>query len=351
MSLRIASENDFLTLVDRYFDLTTSHQLSLRGDDCAELAVPETICISSDLFLEDVHFRTSYFSFYEIGYKALAVNLSDLSAAGAVPLGFNMNLILPVTTSRSAVEQLLRGMSEIASEYSLPLTGGDLSRGQKLGLCITIWGKQGGQKFLRRGGCRSGDTLFLAADSPSLPLGLARAGLYSLEKLGREEAISVVPSACKRHLMPAPLVRAGIAVAKLAPETALMDLSDGLARDLPRLLGHSHAKQGLNKRNSLCEKNPSTCILGAEIMLAESSLHNELQNWCTRFGLNPIEQAVLGGEDYLLLGSTNDPEQLKAVEAEAEGIYCFVIGKVNESGGLIVNGNEFFQSGFDHFSA
>ncbi len=346
---RITSENDFLVLVDRCFDLTTPHQLSLRGDDCAELAMPEAICLSSDLFLEDVHFRTAYFSFYEIGHKALAVNLSDLAAAGAVPLGFNMNLILPAPTPRSAVEQLLRGMSELAAAHNLPLTGGDLSQGQKLGLCISIWGKQAGRKFLRRGGCRPGDTLFIAADSRPLPLGLARAGLYSLESLGRGNALSLAPDACKRHLLPNPLIRAGIAIAKLAPETALMDLSDGLARDLPRLLGYNHAGLSLNKRTHSPEHAPAVS-LGAEIALTDCALHPELLAWCRRSGLNPVEQAVLGGEDYLLLGSTDKPELLKTIEAEADGFYCLVIGKVNDSGMIMVNGNEFSQTGFDHFS-
>ncbi|MBQ4132597.1 MAG: thiamine-monophosphate kinase [Desulfovibrionaceae bacterium] len=343
------SENDFLSLLDSYFNLTTPHQLSLRGDDCAELLMPEEVCLSSDLFLEDIHFRTSYFSYYELGYKALAVNLSDLAAAGARPLGFNMNLILPASMPRSDVEQLLEGMSALASRYNLPLTGGDLSRGDKLGLCISIWGEMGGARFLRRGQCRPGDTLFIVADSLPFPLGLARAGLYSLEKWGREGALVRQPQACKRHLLPNPLIEAGLSIARLAPQTSLMDLSDGLARDLPRLLGYEYEH---------APRYPDAApvsAFGARIDLPEALLHPELLAWCRQYEeigeprLNPVAQAMLGGEDYLLLGSTDSPEVLPLIEADC-GVYCQVIGKVEKNCGIVVNDRAFSQNGFDHFN-
>ena len=343
MSDCIASENDFLDLLDHYFGLSTPHQLTLRGDDCAELAMPEAICLSSDLFLEDVHFRTAYFSFYELGHKALAVNLSDLAAAGASPLGFNMNLSLPPHTLRQSVEELLAGMSALAARFHLPLTGGDLSAGQKLGLCITIWGERAGPKFLRRGGCRPGDTLFIAADSLPLPLGLPRAALHCLEKTGRAASLAELPEACRRHFLPNPLVKVGMAIARLAPGTSLMDLSDGLARDLPRLLGCDRP----------ASKTSQPAGPGAEIVLPQELLHPELLAWCRQESksgpcLDAMEEALLGGEDYLLLGSTNQPELLPSIEA-ASGAHCLVIGRVREEGGLILNGRAFSQGGFDHF--
>ena len=91
----LASEAEFLRLVDRRFSNVHPHMALGRGDDCAELVCPRDLCLTSDLFLEDVHFRTSYFSAADIGWKALAVNFSDLAAAGARPVGWNMNLMLP----------------------------------------------------------------------------------------------------------------------------------------------------------------------------------------------------------------------------------------------------------------
>ena len=89
----IRSEDDFLLLVDRYFPNTHPHLALGRGDDCAELLCPPRMALSTDLFLEDIHFRRSYFTPEDMGHKALAVNISDLAAAGALPLGFSLGLM------------------------------------------------------------------------------------------------------------------------------------------------------------------------------------------------------------------------------------------------------------------
>ena len=343
----IASEDAFLGLVNHYFPNNHSHLLLGRGDDCAELVCPPEMCMTSDLFLEDVHFRTSYFSYAEIGHKALAVNLSDIAACGAVPLGFNMNLILPAHTPANNVEAMLQGMAQLATQYNLPLTGGDLSQGQKLGICISVWGKQAGSKFLRRGACQPGDTIFLLAANEEkgggadFPLGLARVGLLALEKWGRSEAQAQFPVACATHLTPRPLLAQGQALAKMldatknaTPKISLMDLSDGLARDLPRLLGW----QG------------NANDLGADINLSKADLPEELLRYCQQQGLNPQEQAMLGGEDYLLLGATSQPEILAKLENQVE---CKILslGKVlaPPKQGIKLNGKPWQVKGFDHF--
>ena len=400
----IASEDAFLDLLNRYFPNRHAHMLLGRGDDCAELFCPPKMCMTSDLFLEDVHFRTSYFSYAEIGYKALAVNLSDIAACGGVPLGFNMNLILPTSTSAKEVEALLQGMAELAAQYNLPLTGGDLSQGQKLGICISIWGKPALSNFLRRGTCQPGDTIFLLAAKANkglkaaFPLGLARVGLLALEKWGRKEAEAQFPIACATHLRPHPLLEQGQALANfldaandiapneltasivgansvgansvtansaagnsavgnnaagnistsssrllnkvshasvLLPRVSLMDLSDGLARDLPRLLGW----QG------------NASDLGADINLSKADLPDELLRYCHTQGLNPQEQAMLGGEDYLLLGATNQPEILCKIEAQGLG-QSLILGKVlaPPEQGIKLNGKPWQVKGFDHFA-
>ncbi len=327
----ITSENAFLRLVDKYFPNTSAHQLLARGDDCAELLMPPEIAMSSDLFVEDVHFRTSYFTYSEIGHKSLAVNLSDMASAGAVPLGFNMNLILPKTTPRQNVEELLKGMSLLAARYNLPLTGGDLTGGEKLGLCITVWGQKAGNRFLRRGECRPGDCIFLLSNTTPLPLGLARAGLTALENFGRQEAMQRFPEACAAHLTPTPLVELGARLAKISPGSALMDLSDGLARDLPRLLGWSQQNTGW----------------GAELELEEKVLSPALLDFCREFELPPLREALLGGEDYLLLGTAKNPEDIEKAVEESGG-HTQIIGKVSE-GPLLVNGKPLDMDGFDHF--
>ena len=326
----IRSEDDFLTLVDEYFPAQHSHMLLGRGDDCAELACPPKICMTSDLFLEDIHFRTSYFSYFEIGHKSLAVNISDIAAAGAKPLGFNMNLMLPKHTSRTDVAELLRGMSSLAQEFDLPLTGGDLSQSPKLGVCITIWGEKSGPDFLRRGNCKPGDTIFVMGQDKPLGLGLARTGLLALEEWGREQAMAKFPAACRAHLLPQPLPLIGQSLANLGIQVATMDLSDGLARDLPRLLGQGEQ------------------VLSANLTLHAQDLHPELLAYCALKNIDPLPMAVLGGEEYLLIAASSQTDLAKKITTQT-GATVLAIGHATTGPDIMLNNSPWHSKGFDHF--
>ena len=325
MTRNLSSEAEFLTLVNKHFPNRHPHMLLGRGDDCAELACPPQLCMTSDLFLEDVHFRTTYFSARDIGYKALAVNFSDLAAAGAKPVGWNMNLMLPKDIDCTYVDSLLAGMAELAGQYNAPLIGGDLSRADKIGICITAWGEPGaGKRFLRRANCRKGDAVFLGRIAPHGP-GLARVGLLSLEAGDADN----YPAARAAHLRPRPLLELGQYLAD-SNINALMDVSDGLARDLPRLLGHD---QGMR--------------LGADIRLKTVDLHAEVFAFAAARGLDPIQEAFLGGEDYLLLGSCGMYTMHSLING---GTDLTIIGIVTENPAIVVNGKPWDAVGFDHFA-
>ncbi len=316
----IHSEADLLALVDAFFPNTPAPGVIRgRGDDCAELSLSGEIALSTDLFLEDAHFRRRYFTPEEIGHKALAVNLSDLAAAGARPLGFSLGLMTPTPLRRDYARRLFRGMAELAGRYALPLTGGDISRADSLGVCITIWGRLAAQRFLRRGPVRPGDVLFLYG----IP-GLARVGLSVLENEGRE-ALARYPAACAAHLRPEPLLATGQALASL-PGICLMDLSDGLARDLPRLLGHN----------------------GAAIVLEPSALHAEVTAYARAAGADPVSLAFAGGEEYGLLGACPEAiwSRLTEIPQEAPLLRLGCVGGAN----ITLNGREPVAAGFDHFS-
>ncbi len=330
---RLASEAEFLSLVDKHFSNKHPHMALGRGDDCAELICPHDLCMTSDLFLEDVHFRTSYFSPRDIGWKALAVNFSDLASAGAKPVGWNMNLMLPKDTSLGYVAALLQGMAELAAQYDAPLTGGDLSRADKLGVSITAWGApSSGRGFLRRNGGQVGDRLFLSLTREQ-SLGLARVGLLDLEAAkgspGGAAGSPAYPVSHAAHLRPAPLVELGRVLAQTGV-AVLMDVSDGLARDLPRLLGH---ERGLN--------------LGAKIEIDTADLHPEVLAFAKARGLDPVREAFLGGEDYLLLGACST--HLLQVMLN-RGMDVLPLGVITAGPGITVNGQIFDLAGFDHFS-
>ncbi|WP_300163953.1 thiamine-phosphate kinase [Solidesulfovibrio sp.] len=314
------SEDDFLALIDRHFPRAGEGIVLSRGDDAAIIACPGQVCVTTDLFLEDVHFRRSYFTPADVGYKALAVNVSDVAAMGCRPTGFVLGLTSPDDADREYWEEAMAGMAGLARALDLPLAGGDLSRGDKLGLCVTIWGAPGPSgRFLRRGQASPGDVLFVVG-----PVGLARVGLAVLEKEGRQAA-ERFPAAVAAHLRPEPRLAAGLALAALPEVSACMDVSDGLARDLPRLLPAG---------------------LGADLFIPPALLHPEVTAHAAGHGRKPEKEAVFGGEDYALLGCVS-PAGWPAVRAAVSG--AAAIGMVVPKNAYTLNGAPFSMAGFDHF--
>ena len=337
MNSYITSEDDFLALIAAKFPNKHNFLILGRGDDCAEIACPPQLAVSTDLFVEDVHFRRSYFSPFDIGYKAMAVNISDAASAGSMPLGVSVGLTVPTPFPRNDAEGILDGMLHAAKEYAIALTGGDLSKGDKLAFCVTIWGapvipegtpEKSAPRFLRRGPVTAGDKLFLCG-----VVGLARAGLLLLEERGPDaKAEAKFPAARAAHLRPVPLVRAGMALASI-PGCRLMDVSDGLARDLPRML----RAYGAN--------------CGADVTLARETLHPETVAFAEEAGEDPVRFAFLGGEDYALLGACPAGELAHAAEAVRKtGTPFLELGTVTENPGIILNGSPLTDTGFDHFS-
>ncbi|ACS80392.1 thiamine-phosphate kinase [Maridesulfovibrio salexigens] len=320
---KLNSEQDFLTLIDKYFPSENGHVTLGRGDDCSILRSGTDLCISKDLFLEDVHFRRSYFSPADIGYKALAVNISDIAAMGGQPCGFALGLIIPPSLESEFWEPFFQSMSALAKQHGLILAGGDLSGGQYLGISVTVWGEAAGGRFLSRGNAVPGDILFLHG-----PAGMARTGLLALEESGTK-ATDFYPECVQAHLRPPMRVAAGIKLAESEHVKGLMDLSDGLARDLPRFLG-------------CCEGS-----LGARISLDESQLHEEIIHYAESKSISAAEHAFLGGEDYALFGAAS-ADGFAELKAKIPGLHQ--IGTITGDNKILLNGKEYTAGGFDHFS-
>ena len=328
----LVSEDHILARIASHFPNEGPDVLLGRGDDCAVLGVSGPLCVSTDLFMEDVHFRRSYFTPEDIGWKALAVNLSDLAADGARPMGFTVGLSLPPDADMALVDGLCAGMAELAAQASVPLVGGDLSRADKLHLCLTVFGQA--EKTLLRGEAQPGDVIFLIGRT-----GLARAGLLLLEERGRA-ALNEWPIPCEAHLRPAPRLKEGMRLSRLAADwgrgkgdptcgrLGLMDLSDGLARDLPRLVGPG---------------------MGADIDMPMPRTEI-LRFMRSRNEAEPVAEAkrhaFLGGEDYALIGTCSPELAVHVMVANAE---TTMLGKVTEGGEIRVDGVP-VSGGFDHFA-
>ncbi|MBI9110466.1 thiamine-phosphate kinase [Maridesulfovibrio ferrireducens] len=326
------SEQDFLALIDTYFPSINGHVTLGRGDDCSILRTNKELCISKDLFLEDVHFRRSYFSPADIGYKSLAVNISDIAAMGGVPKGFALGLIVPPELDESYWDSLLKEMAKLANRHRLILAGGDLCKGTSLGISVTVWGEpfqnpkqnSGSKgKFLTRGNAKPGDILFIHGS-----LGLARTGMLLLEK---DEPCSrdTFPKSVQAHLRPQTRIEIGNTLSTFPSVTGLMDLSDGLARDLPRFI-------------NCCET-----AFGAEISLPEDLLHSEVIRFAKTNGIPPEEHAFQGGEDYALFGAAS-ADGFDELINTVEGIVP--IGVLTDRSEILLNGKKYSEKGFDHFS-
>ncbi|MBD5641156.1 MAG: thiamine-phosphate kinase [Desulfovibrio sp.] len=322
-----ASEDAILACIDSHFP-RSGHGLILgRGDDCAILAAQGQRCVSSDLFLEDVHFRRAYFTPEEAGHKALAVNLSDLAAMGARPFVFTLCLGIPEWADMDWLDGFFAGMARLAESSGITLAGGDLTSAPSLHVSITVIGDCiDNGALLLRGGSMPGDILFLVGE-----IGLSRIGLIELERHGRK-ALAEWPHSCAAHLLPKPQNDAGVILARTAHSArppALMDVSDGLAADLRRLLGKSQGG------------------LGAAVRLPDSLLDSEVLQHAWKRGEDPALAAFMGGEDYALLGACA-PGLISILQAAIPGLRP--IGEITATNSISCNGlNVSELKGFDHF--
>ena len=275
------------------------------GDDCAIVrprGAVEDLLLTTDLLVEDVHFRRATHSAADCGWKALARGLSDIAAMGGTPGFCLVSLVLPQWADASWVDGFYDGFLKLARRASAPLVGGDLAHGERLVCDIVVGGAAPRGTALRRDGARTGDAIWVSGALGGSALGLAT---------GRG-------SAWRRHLRPQPRLALGNFLRSRLKATAAMDLSDGLSLDLRRLCLASG--------------------LSAEITEPPG------------FRGASREQALHGGEDYELLFTV--PARTH-VPREFEGIPLTRIGVMRRgpAGEVLLNGTPLEALGYDHFRA
>ncbi len=197
------------------------------GDDCAVLQPTPgmQLCVSSDMLVEGRHFLTTV-NPVRLGHKALAVNLSDLAACGARPLGFTLALSLP-HVDEAWLAGFAQGLFALADAHGCPLVGGDTTRGP-LNICITVFGEVPAGQALLRSGAKVGDELWVSGTVGDARLALeAFRGSLSL-------STDAFDAARLRMEQPEPRVQLGLALRGVA--TAAIDISDGLLGDLSHVL-------------------------------------------------------------------------------------------------------------------
>jgi len=215
-------------LLARIFPLLPAAPTTLvgPGDDCAVVAAPDgRYVVSTDVLVEDRHFRRGWSSGEDVGWRAAMQNLADVAAMGARPTAIVVSLVVPGDLPVAWVEGLARGLGAACATVGAGVVGGDLSGGASVVVAVTVHGDLGGAEPVLRSGARPGDVVALAGT-----VGRSAAGLALLDA-GRPDAD---PAVVAVHRRPQPPLAAGPAAAT-GGATAMLDVSDGLLRDGERL--------------------------------------------------------------------------------------------------------------------
>jgi thiamine-monophosphate kinase len=281
------------------------------------------VLATTDAMVEGVHF-TRGTPWWELGWKALAVNLSDLAAMGGMPGYALVNLSLPGVTEVDDVAQLYRGMAGLANQHKVAIVGGNITSAPVVMIAITVIGRGLKEGLLRRSAAVPGDRIAVTGY-----LGSSAAGLKMLTgnlKLAPETAASLK----KAHLQPQPRIPEGQVLVRRGVRAAI-DISDGLIADL----GH------------ICEASK----VGATLRVNAVPIHPLMKE---AFGKDALRMALAGGEDYELLFTASERiiDDVKA--SLGTGCTVTMIGEITGGAGVVLLGEDgkpyhIDNQGWDHF--
>ncbi|MEO8938687.1 MAG: thiamine-phosphate kinase [Burkholderiaceae bacterium] len=318
-------------LIARYFDrpsAVSDAQTRLGiGDDCALLAptAGHVLAVSTDMLVAGRHFFDDVDP-ASLGWKTLAVNLSDLAAMGARPLGFTLAVALPAIDERW-LEGFSDGLFDCATTFACPLVGGDTTRGP-LNLCVTVFGEVVEGRALRRGAAQVGDDVWVSGTLGGAALGLRRA----LERRDGRHGLPIDDPLQVALERPTPRIALGLALASIAH--AAIDVSDGLAQDL----GHVLRASGCAARLAIDDIPVAGALMDCDVD-------------------DRRRLAVTGGDDYELC-FTAAPSRRDDVARAADASMTRVtrIGTITAGDGLTLLDAEGADwrpaalTGFDHFA-
>ena len=332
MKIRDLGEFGLIDLLSRRIPAPSARVLKGIGDDTAVLKPDQgkLILMTTDMLVEDIHFSLLYTPFRSVGWKALAVNVSDIAAMGGLPTAATVSIGIPPRLAAGDAEEIYLGLGECAEEYGVDIVGGDTVKSpDRLVINITLLGEADPDRVVYRSGARPGDLIMVTG-----PLGASAAGLYALNnKIAAGEGL--VRDPIQAHLFPRARIREGRALAQSGYVTSINDISDGLASEILEI----------------CRASGAGCKLDAEAVPYTVGI----ANMSRRAGVTPLRWALYGGEDFELV-FTVKPGGADAVRAVLKeiGSSPVTVGMiVNSDQGcvLIENGRktELVAGGYDHF--
>lgn len=283
------------------------------GDDAAVLAVDGHLVVSSDVLVEGRHFRTEWSSGADIGWRAAMQNIADIDAMGAVATALQVTLAAPASTPVQFVLDLADGLREACEPHGVGVVGGDLSGSRDIVVAVTVLGETHGTEPITRADAVPGDVVAVSGQ-----LGAARAGFEQLSR-----GLRVDDDTLGLFIRPRPRVGAGLEGA-LHGATAMMDVSDGIVRDAPRIARASELTIEID--SALVPVHPGVRVVAEH--LGEPA--------------RALEWALSGGEDHHMLATF--PREAAVPES------WHIIGRTSEgSDGLLIDGDEPHVQGWDHF--
>jgi thiamine-monophosphate kinase len=299
------------------------------GDDAAYWKSEDFgYCVTSDTLVENVHFKLMNFSADKLGEKAVAVNLSDIAAMGANPMGMLINLGVTNDITEKWINDFYDGITKLALKYNCPVIGGDIVKSEILNISVTCIGYKklnikNKNIFLNRESVNPGDLVYVSGY-----LGNSKAGLEILNLLKtdlNDSEIYLINS----HLTPVPRIELGIDLNEIGI-TSCIDISDGLLLDSSRLADSSIVNININ----------------SSMLPISEELNIVFPEECKNFALG-------GGEDYELLftASPNNQENIKKIAKKNE-LNLSIIGEVNNGNGeIMLDGTLTDPKGWDHFES
>ncbi len=282
-SLGTVGEFGLIRQLKRQWPTASPWVLKGIGDDAAILKMSpgQQLLLSTDTFIEGVHFDLAFQTLRDVGFRAGVANLSDIAAMGGRPLSLLVSMALPVHISVQHIRALYRGIRDACGSNAVALIGGDTSSSPRdIFLSLTIIGTIPSHRALTRSGAAVGDHLYVTGT-----LGDAHAGLHILRTHARRHRtarLSVIEQfLTQRHLRPIPRLDIGQILATRGIAHAAIDLSDGLSGDIQHI----------------CESSQ----VGIEIWANALPLSPQLRAFAHNNHLDPFSLALTGGDDYELL--------------------------------------------------
>jgi len=270
------NEEDIILLAKKYFNTNLNNSIKGIGDDTAVFKPSKTNyeLFTSDMLVEDVHFTLKTITPYNLGWKSLAVNISDVASMGGIPTCATLSIGLNNKINYSWLEEFYRGIRDCALEYSVDIVGGDtVSSPHSIIINISLLGKT--NKAVYRNNIKNNYVLASTGE-----LGNSYAGLWVLQNI--EKNFSEDELYCiEKHTKPMPRVKEGIFLSSNTQNLSMLDSSDSLYTSM----------------KILCEQSN----LGIKIFEDNLPISKQTKAIAKKANINPIDFTIYGGEDYELI--------------------------------------------------